>query len=194
MLKAQTNKSGINWEEVYNKEQTVVYTSFLSHKNNADEEEIVFQWKLHSLQRADFEECVKVLKDTELHKQIYDCKTSEQINQTDSIKVVYYYFKTPWPMPDSDLVRTISEKIEHDNQVFISDHVCTPKAYQDKGKKRLQVSSIHYKLERLSDTEIRFEIQGEFIPVGVPVTLAKTWFPKGPVKIVEKIVELSELK
>lgn len=193
VLSAQTNKWRLNREEVYNSEQTAVHTCFPKVTNNAGEEEVVFNWKLSSIQQADFDRCVKTIKNTVLHKKIYDCKTSELVNQTDdSTKVVYYLFKTPWPMPDTDLVRTISERFENDNQVFISKHVSTPGAYQEMGKKRLQVSAIHFKLEKISETEIRFELQGEFIPVGVPVALAKTWFPKGPVKIVENIVDLSK--
>ncbi len=191
-LKAQSANEELQWEEVYKEANTSVQTCFPKQVIADGSKEVVFNWKLSSVQRASFEKCIKVIKNIALHKDLYDCETSELVAKTDSTRLAYYFFNSPWPVPDVDLVRSISSSLDEKNQVFVSQHISTPKAVKDKGFKRLQVSDIVYRLEKLSDSETRFEIQGKFIPVGVPLVLAKAWFPNGPVKILDKIVELTK--
>jgi len=191
-LQAQSASDELQWEEVYKKENTTVSTCFPKQETADGSNEVVFHWKLSSTQRASFESCIRIINSIALHKQLYDCESSELIEQTDSTRLAYYNFNSPWPISDMDLVRSISNSLDEKNQVFVSQHISAPKAFKDKGFKRLQISEIVYRLEKLPNGDTRINMQGKFIPVGVPQVLAKAWFPKGPVKIVDKIVELSK--
>lgn len=192
MLNAQTNSTPLQWKEVYNKNKTTLHTCFPKVKNNLGSEDAVFNWKLSSIQNSDFEKCIKIIENISLHKDIYDLKTSKLISESDSTKVAWYYIDSPWPLSDLDIVRTISSKYDKKNSIFISNQLSTPKAYKDKGVKRFNISDIYYKITKLSTTKTKIEIRGKFIPLGVPDVLAKSWFPKGPVKIIDKIVKLSK--
>ena len=88
-------------------------------------------------------------------------------------RYVYYYFDNPWPIPNLDLVRHISKAVILENGDVQIKHTGTPKAYEDKGIKRLEISDLIYTLMIKDDKSTELKIEGRFIPMGAPLMLVK---------------------
>jgi hypothetical protein len=191
-LFSQPGSKNVEWKLRYAKEGIVVHTRFPKINNKKGKKETVFEWKVEAEKEAEFLQCVAVLENVELHKIIFDCKTSEVVGKTDSSVIAYYYCNAPWPVPDVDIVREITSEFDTTNSSYSANHIASPDLYEDKKVRRLNISDTFFHMEKISETKTRFEFNGRFVPKGVPVFLAKTWFPEGPVKMVKSIIELSK--
>ena len=75
---------------------------------------------------------------------------------------------------------------------YSANHISAPDRYERKKAKRLLISDTFFRMEKVSETHVRFIFNGRFVPRGVPAFLAKTWFPEGPVDMLNSIIALSK--
>ncbi|WP_196891774.1 SRPBCC family protein [Aureivirga marina] len=184
------SQENVEWKLKHNKNGTTLHTRFPEVKNKKGKKETVFEWKINSTQTISFENCKNAIKNVNNHKKFYDCKESKVLNEINNETVAYYLFDAPWPMSDMDLIRTITHS-ENEN-IFISKHISSPEKMKLNDEKRVEISEIIYKIKKINDEKVEIEIIGKFIPVGVPDFLAKSWFPKGPLKVLEELTKASK--
>lgn len=135
-----------------------------------------------------------VINNIEVHPDLFEAETAEYIKNIEGAEglYVYYYFNHPWPIPNLDLVRHIGKVVTLENGDIQIKHTGTPKAYEDKGIKRLEISNMIYTLKVKEDKRTELIIEGLFIPNGAPLILVKSWLPDGPKEIALKIIEYAE--
>lgn len=137
---------------------------------------------------------VSVINNVDNFPDIFNADSAEIIKNVEGAEgqYVYYYFDNPWPIPNLDLVRHISKAVILENGDVQIKHTGTPKAYEDKDVKRLEISDLIYTLKVKEDKSTQLEIEGRFIPMGIPLMLVKAWLPDGPKEIALKIIKYAE--
>lgn len=137
---------------------------------------------------------VSVINNVDNFPDLFNADTAEVIKNIEGTEgqYVYYYFDNPWPIPNLDLVRHISKAVILENGDVQIKHTGTPKAYEDKDVKRLEISDLIYTLKVKEDKSTQLEIEGRFIPMGIPLMLVKAWLPDGPKEIALKIIKYAE--
>ena len=135
-----------------------------------------------------------VINNIEIHPDLFEADTAEVVKNITGVegRYVYYYFNHPWPIPNLDLVRHISKVVTLENGDTQIKHTGAPKAYEDKGIKRLEISNMIYTLRVKEDKRTELIIEGLFIPNGAPLVLVKSWLPDGPKEIALKIIKYAE--
>lgn len=137
---------------------------------------------------------VSVINNVGNFPELFSADTAEIIKNIEGTEgeYVYYYFDNPWPIPNLDLVRHVSKALILENGDVQIKHTATPSAYEDKDVKRLEISDLIFTLKVKEDKSTELEIEGRFIPMGIPLMLVKAWLPDGPKEIALKIVKYSE--
>lgn len=137
---------------------------------------------------------VSVINNVGNFPELFSADTAEKIKSSEGPEgdYVYYYFDNPWPIPNLDLVRHISKALILENGDVQIKHTATPRAYEDKDVKRLGISDLIFTLKVKEDKSTELEIEGRFIPMGIPLMLVKAWLPDGPKEIALKIIKYSE--
>lgn len=137
---------------------------------------------------------VSVINNVGNFPELFSADTAEIIKNIEGTEgeYVYYYFDNPWPIPNLDLVRHISKALILENGDVQIKHTATPRAYEDKDVKRLEISDLIFTLKVKEDKSTELEIEGRFIPMGIPLMLVKAWLPDGPKEIALKIIKYSE--
>lgn len=182
-----------NWEIELTDDSIKVYTQFPEIETE-DGEETLFKWKAEKTIDGNIEDLINTINDYKKHYIIYECEKSEIVSSSDSSTVVYYYFDSPWPAPNMDLVRTIKSTYDSEKNVFESLHIATPEKYADQDVTRLNYSTIKFKFTSPGNSKTKIELSGEFIPKGAPVFLAKSWFPEGPADIITNLIKQATVK
>lgn len=137
---------------------------------------------------------VSVINNVGNFPELFSADTAEIIKNIEGTEgeYVYYYFDNPWPIPNLDLVRHISKALILENGDVQIKHTATPRAYEDKDVKRLEISDLIFTLKVKEDKSTELEIEGRFIPMGIPLMLVKAWLTDGPKEIALKIIKYSE--
>jgi hypothetical protein len=137
---------------------------------------------------------VSVINNVDNFPSLFSADSAEKIKSSEGLEgdYVYYYFDNPWPIPNLDLVRHISKALILENGDVQIKHTATPGAYEDKDVKRLEISDLIYTLKVKEDKSTELEIEGRFIPMGIPLMLVKAWLPDGPKEIALKIIKYAE--
>lgn len=135
-----------------------------------------------------------VINNIGVHSDFFGSATAEYIKNIEGIEgvYVYYYFDNPWPIPNLDLVRHISQVATLENGDIQIKHTGSPGAYGYKGVKRLEISDMIYTLSVKGDESTVLKMEGRFIPNGAPLILVKAWLPDGPKEIALKIIQHAE--
>lgn len=191
-LFGQTVSKKMKWEKEYDEQGIVVHTRFSDYIFEDGDEDILFEWKLETEQKVNFEKVIATLENIDLYTIIYECETSKIVSEKENSVVVYYYFDLPWPAGNIDLVREHVTSLDSTKTIYTANHLSRPNDYPEQDATRLKISDIHIKLIKISNNKTRFECSSEYIPKGAPNFLAKGWLPEGPVEFIEKIVELSK--
>jgi hypothetical protein len=179
------------WEKVYAEDGIVVHTRFPEIINDEGDEETVFEWKLEAEREVEFQKCVSAIENVNLHKVFYGFDSSKVVANTDSSLLAYYYLDAPWPVPNFDVVREITTRIDTAQTFYTASHLSTPDKYVDKGALRLNVSDIHFQLEKVSENKTKIKINGRYVSQVIPDWIANDWFPDGPADILRSVVEHS---
>ena len=139
--------------------------------------------------------CSDLLSNVSMHKEIF-----QSTEQSDAIKVIsedewliYYFFNPPWPVPKSDCITTLKRTISEDKKTISFVGVATPDLFEEKEVKRMILSDVEYKFQEIESGEVIISIHSRFSPVvSAPKFLVNAWFPKGPIKVIENIIETAK--
>lgn len=189
----QINLFGQNeeWKQQFSDDGKIEVLSKFSKERNADGEEFqVIEYVSSMIIDYPLEDCLAIIKNVDNHKEFYsDTETSDKIKEiSDTECLVYFYIDSPWPLPNSDCVSimTFSENLEEGSAQF--NLIAHPNEMEMKDVKRMTFSETVYSFKRTKDQKILFEMKSKFSPVvNAPTWLVKSWFPDGPVEIMENI-------
>ncbi len=166
----------------------VDYRIYKETNENGEDIQIV-EYNVITTSVLDYEKCIAMMNDITNHKDFSD-ETEESYKLKDLSKdesLIYYYIDAPWPMPNSDCVSilTITEK---ENSI-VYNLIASPGSYEMKDVKRMMISEANYIFEKGPDNKVKITNYSKFSPVAnVPQWLLNTWFPKGPIHIMENII------
>lgn len=112
---------------------------------------------------------------------------TEKIKKTSNNEwLAYYYFNAPWPLSDSDIVIKFNRIKKDDKLIFTANAISSD--YKKTDVERMTNYKVIYEFEKINNTTTKITYNADYIPVGnIPKFLIKTWFPKGPIKIVTKL-------
>ena len=100
--------------------------------------------------------------------------------------LAYYYFDAPWPLANSDVILKIIRTKEDDKLIFTVTAISSN--YKKSDIERMSTYKVIYEFERMDNSTTKITYNADYVPVGnIPKFLIKTWFPKGPIKIVSKL-------
>jgi len=132
------------------------------------------------------------MKNTALHKKIFDYTTNAELLEkiSESEWYNYYYSDTPWPLPDSDSVTRFLFSNNGQTAYFISS--AKPDRIEQNNVQRLQLYNTDYIFTKLGNGKVKIIIKSKFQPIGnAPKWLLNFWFPDGPAKMIERLVNLA---
>lgn len=182
------------WETEYSKDGTIQvdYTVY-KVKNSSGDNTQVIEYKTTTTSALSFEKCIKMMKDVSNHKDFSDdTEDSYKIKDISEDEcLVYYYIDAPWPMPNADCVSLMSIIEDPGNESIRFELESAPDLYEMQDVKRMNSSIAMYTFKKINDIEVAITIYTRFTPVATaPDWLVKTWFPKGPIEIMENIINL----
>ena len=191
---------GFSQDKKWKKEQSkdgsiqVEYTIYDEKDEPGDEMQII-EYKTKTTRALSFDKCIDVLKNVANHKDFSD-ETEESYKIKDlseNKSLIYYYIDAPWPMPNSDCVSVMSMIEEPENNSIRFELVAAADEYEMQDVKRMTVSTAIYTFKKIDEKDVEISIYTKFSPVAAaPDWLVKTWFPNGPIEIMENIVALIE--
>jgi hypothetical protein len=94
-------------------------------------------------------------------------------------------------MPNADCVSLMSIIKDPENNSIRFELVAAADDYEMQDVKRMTFSIATYSFKKINKDEVAITIYTKFTPVATaPDWLVKTWFPKGPIEIMENIISL----
>lgn len=137
---------------------------------------------------ASLEELDTYFSNSANHKNFLEnTPVSEEIQKiSDNEWITYYFIDAPWPMPNSDVVAKFN-RVQEDNKLTFTANAVTHD-YKTEDVDRIQTYKFIYDFEKVDNTTTKVTINADFISVGsVPKFLVRTWFPKGPARIISNL-------
>lgn len=96
-------------------------------------------------------------------------------------------------MPEADVVTRYTLKLEPDKKRFVLTGDPAPEMHPDQGVERMQESYSTYTVTDLGNGQSEIITYSRSIPVvSIPKMLMATWFPNGPAKMVDGIIQLAQ--
>jgi hypothetical protein len=178
------------WEKEVSSDGSIeVDYRIYKEKDEKDEEIQIVEYKIITSQVLDFEKCIRMMDDITNHKDFSD-ETEESYKLKDLSEdksLIYYYIDAPWPMPNSDCVSILTIIENEDSKVYKLS--ASPDSFEMQDVKRMVISEAYYSFEKGAGNEVKITNYSKFSPVtNVPQWLLNTWFPKGPIHIMENII------
>lgn len=161
--------------------------------NEQGEDAQVIEYEASTTRELPLENCISMMKDVSKHKDFSDdTEESYKINDLSETEcLIYYFIDAPWPMPNADCVSKMTSIEEESMAKF--EIMGMPDSYEMKDVKRMRVSAASYTFEKIQGNKVKITVYSGFSPVAAaPQWLVKTWFPEGPVDIMNNIIELIE--
>ena len=190
---SQTNE----WKTEKNKDGKVTVKSNISRRT--DEKGDVVQLIAYSAttrERVNISNCISVLKDVSNHKYFLDEKESKMVKTiSDNKWVIYYYFDSPWPMPDADCVvhMIFTEDVAKRTATFTL--TAAPTLFEKKEIERMTYYNVTYVFKEVGDDEVEMTTTAKVTPVvQAPDWMVRSFFPEGPADILQRILKLAKNK
>ncbi|MBD0405378.1 hypothetical protein [Flammeovirga sp. EKP202] len=134
-------------------------------------------------------------KNSDNHKKFWEnCQTSEEIKKTSENEwYTYLFFDYSWPLSDTDCAQKYT-RIISDNKLVFSG-VTVPDAIEDKGVNRSPLFDVTITVVAIDEVSSDITLDVSFgSTMNGPQWMIKAWFPKGPVAIMDRIINELESK
>lgn len=182
------------WKHEYSEDGKIEVLSKISKESNSEGESIQVIEYVSTMQiEYTLEECIAILKNVDNHKDFYsDTKVSKKIKDiSDTECLVYFYMDAPWPLPNSDCVSIMRFSENKEEKTAVFELLARPNEMEMKDVRRMVLSETIYSFQEAEDQIILFEMRSKFIPaIDAPAWMIKSWFPDGPIEIMENITAL----
>ncbi len=174
--------------------KTTVQSRVYYEEYNKGEEWKIIEYSATTT-RVSLQNCVAVIQDASLHKLFFsNTEVSDKINDiSENEFLIYYFYNAPWPLPNSDCVsriRILPDILE--NKVTVSASA-EPDLFEDKDVERAKLNNFTFIFQELRNEEVVITLYSKFSPViSAPNWMINAWFPKGPIEILERFIDLVE--
>ena len=185
------------WKQYTSKDGEIHVSSKISNGIDEDGNKLqIVEYKSYTTTNlVSLSSCSNLLSNISMHKEIF-----QNTEQSETIKVIsedewliYYFFNPPWPVPKSDCITTFKRFISEDQKTICFQGVATPDLFEEKEVKRMILSDAEYEFQEIETGEIKISIHSKFSPVvSAPKFLVNAWFPNGPIKVMENIIEAAK--
>ena len=106
--------------------------------------------------------------------------------------VTYYFYNSPWPMPDADVITRYKLVEEPSKKRFILTGTPAPEMYPEQDVPRMKHNYTKYTITDLGDGRVEVVMYSKSIPlVSIPKWVIATWIPDGPADMLNGIVRLA---
>ncbi len=182
------------WETELAKDgKTTVKSRISKRTDEAGDKVPLLEYAATTIANVSMENCIAVIKDVSKHKEFTDDETSEIVETiSDNEWVVYYFTKSPWPMPDNDLVVKMIFTEDDTSSLATFTLTVAPSLYEMKDVKRMTYYNQTYAFKDLGNGAVEMTVTGKMSPtIKVPGWMMSAWFPNGPAKMLRIIAELA---
>ncbi len=183
------------WKNYKMKDKSIRIYSRIQDSIDASNSKIqVVEYKSAKIVNLPLNYFVETLDDVASHKRfLEDTQTSEIIRTISEDEwVIYYFFNSHWPAPEADCVTTMKRIKSNGGKTVTYRGIATPDQYEDKEVKRMALSDVTYEFSELEKGMTKVSIYSKFSPViKAPKWLVNAWFPKGPAKTLERLIEVA---
>jgi len=143
------------------------------------------------------ESCRAVMIDDSLHMGFMD--GTEHVRRIADLPggewVTYYFYNSPWPMPDADVITRYKLEEEPSQKRFFLSGTPAPNAYPEQDVPRMKHNYTSYTFTDLGNDTVEIIMYSSSIPlVSVPKWLIGTWIPDGPADMLNGISRLAKEK
>jgi hypothetical protein len=184
------------WKQETTKDGKVqVSYYFDERKDEKGKKYTILEYEARTRAQVSLESCLAVLKDDSRHKEFMeDTEYTERIRAiSENEWLSYYRLRKRWPMPEADVVTRYTLKLEPDKKRFVLTGNPAPEMHPDQGVERMQESYSTYTVTDLGNGQSEIITYSRSIPVvSIPKMLMATWFPNGPAKMVNGIIQLAQ--
>ena len=181
--------------EISEDEKTSVQSRVYYDKDENGEERKIIEYSARTVASVSLQNCEAVMKDASLHKVFFNnTEVSDKISDlSENDFLIYYFYDAPWPLPNSDCVsriRIMTDSIE--KKVTVSS-TAEPNSFEDKDVARAKLNNFTFIFRELNNEDVEITLNSTFSPVILaPKWMIHAWFPEGPHKILELIINLAD--
>lgn len=154
----------------------------------------VLEYVASTTAEVSLESCMAVMRNDSLHMGFMD--GTENVHRIadlpDGEWVSYYFYNSPWPMPDADVITRYKLEEEPTNKRFFLTGTPAPDMYPEGDVPRMKHNDTKYTFTDLGNGQVEIIMYSKSIPlVSVPKWLIATWIPDGPADMLNGIVRLA---
>ncbi len=159
-------------------------------KDKKGDNRVVGEYILKTTANIKLGKAEKLFRNADKYKDFLDnTEVSKNVGNTSKNDwLLYLFIDAPWPMPNADCVQRVT--IARTEKELTVNCIAKPDAYPLQGEERMDISDSKFHFVENASGAVEVTITGKFSPMG-PITkfLLETWFPKGPVDLLERILD-----
>jgi hypothetical protein len=182
-----------DWTKEMSRDGKTEVMSFISSRVDENGNEVqLAEYSATTIADGNIDNFSALLKDASLHKIFMEnADISEELKAfSDNEWLVYYYFDSPWPMPNSDCVMTMKFSKNKTDKTIVYEGKTTPKLLEEKDVKRMNYYIVNYTIKELEEGKVEVSMWAKVTPVvSGPDWMINSWFPKGPAGILSRLVK-----
>ena len=144
--------------------------------------------------KVSVDKCVSIMKDISKHK-VFMGEDGIKLVQTlgENEWVIYYYFNSPWPLPDSDVVNRMVFSQDSASKAAVFTLTAEPAMYPKQKVRRANYYNVTYKFKDLGDGRAEVTSTAEITPaIELPNWMMRAAFPGFAANILKKIMILAK--
>lgn len=192
IILAQTTE----WITKKTKDGKITVKSSVSKRTDENGNEVqLIEYVATTTVTIDILKCAQVIKDISFHKEFLEntavSKKLENISENEWL--IYYYFEAPLFFSDSDCVMKMTYRKNDSEDLISFKGVAVPDSLEDKGVKRYTYYTVVYLFKKIEPNKTEITISEKTTPPSkAPAWMVKRWFPKGPAKMLNRIIDLAK--
>lgn len=195
LLAATLAHAQTGWKSETTRDGRVRVLSRITVAKAADGTETpIVEYNASTTAKAEFQQCLTVLRDVSKHKLIHDDHSSETIKVlAENEWIVHYGLKVVWPLPKIDCVARMVVLVDSVARTATIRLTGAPDQLAPRAERRLSQYQQTYTLKDLGNGSVELGSAGRSAPpFAVPKWMLKAAFPAAAADPLLKIVELSK--
>jgi len=186
---------GDDWKKESTKDGKVHVSYIFSESVNENGKKFnVLEYLAVTTAELSLESCRAVMVNDSLHMGFMDGTANVRriTNLPGGEWVTYYFYNSPWPMPDADVVTRYKLEEDSSGKQFVLTGTPAPDMYPEQDVPRMKHNDTKYTFTDLGNGSVEIIMYSKSIPlVSVPKWLIATWVPNGPADMLNGIIRLA---
>lgn len=191
-LRAQT----ADWKKETSKDGRVTVSYMFSDTIDESGKRLnVLEYEATCIAEVSLESCKAVMRTDSLHMEFME--GTENVRRISDLPdgewLCYYYYNSPWPMPDADVITRYKLEEDPSQKQFILTGTPAPDLYPGQDVARMKHNYTKYIFTDQGNGRVEIVMHSKSIPlVAVPKWLIATWIPDGPADMLNGIIRLAK--